>query len=112
MHNQSSFHTLRLRLIHFKERNPHTAPFSFKSKMVKLPDKTKIGNCHFINKYVNNKLPPIFNNWFIFSSTSHNYETLFASKGHLKIPTVTTATYGKVAFISTATKTWNNIIQS
>ena len=97
-----------LRLIHFKERNAHTAPLFFRSKIVKLPDKIKIENCLFISKYVNNKLPPIFNSWFIFSSTFHNYETSFAAKGHLKIPTVTTATYGKGAFISMATKTWNN----
>ena len=82
--------------------------FFFKSKIVKLPGKIKIENCLFISKYVNNKLPPIFNSWFIFSSTCHNYETSFAAKGHLKIPTVTTTTYGKGAFISMTTKTWNN----
>ena len=54
-----------LRLIHFKERNSHTAPLFFKSKMVTLPDKIKSKNCLFIRKYVNNKLPP-FNSWFIF----------------------------------------------
>ena len=97
-----------LRLIHFKEHNAHSAPLFFKSKIVKLPDKIKIENCLFISKYVNNKLPPIFNSWFIFSSTFHNYETSFAAKGHLKIPSVTKATYGQGAFISMATKTWNN----
>ena len=97
-----------LRLIYFKERNAHIAPLIFKSKIMKLPDKIKIENCLFISKYVNNKLPPIFNSWFIFSSTFHNYETSFAAKGHLKIPAVTTATYGKGTFISMATKTWNN----
>ena len=68
----------------------------------------KIENCPFISKYVSNKLPPIFNSWFMFSSTCHNYETSFTSKGHLKIPTVTKTTYGKGTFISMATKTWNN----
>ena len=97
-----------LRLIHFKERNAHSAPLFFKSKIVKLPDKIKIENCLFISNYVNNKLPPIFNSWFIFSSTCHNYETSFAAKGHLKIPTVTTTTYGKRAFIGMATKAWDN----
>ena len=97
-----------LRLIHFKERNAHSAPLFFKWKIVKLPNKIKIENCLFISKYVNNKLPPIFNSWFIFSSTFHNYETSFAAKGHLKIPTVTTATHGKGAVTSMATKTWNN----
>ena len=76
-------------------------------KIVKLPD-IKIENCLFIGKYVSNKLPPIFNRGFMFPSTCHNYKTSFAAKGHLKIPTVTTATYGKGAFISMATKTWNN----
>ena len=84
-----------LRLIHFKERNAH-------------PDKIKIENCLFLSKYVNNKLLPIFNSWFTFSSTCHNYESSFAAKVHLKIPTVTATTYGKGAFISMATKTWNN----
>ena len=50
----------------------------------------------------------MFNRWFIFSSTFHNYETSFAAKGHLKIPAVTTATYGKGTFISMTKKTWNN----
>ena len=81
---------------------------SIKPKIVNFHDKIKIENCLFISKYVNNKLPPIFSSWFIFSSTCHNYETSFAVKGHLKIPTVTTTTYGKGAFISMATKTWNN----
>ena len=95
-------------MIHFKEHNAHTTPLFFKSKIVKLPDEIKIENCLFISNYVNNKLPPIFYSWFIFSSTCHNYETSFAAKGHIKIPTVTTTTYGKGAFISMATKTWNN----
>ena len=97
------------RLIHFKERNTHTDSLIFESKMVKLPDKIKIENFLFISKYVKNILPSIFNSWFIFSSTSHNYETSFATKGHLKILTDTTTTYGKKAFISMAAKTWNNI---
>ena len=110
VHNQSTFYTSKesIKMIHFKKRNAHTAPLFFKSKIVKLPDKIKIESCLFISKYVNNKLPPIFNSWFIFSSTCHNYETSFAAKGHLKIPTVTTTTYGKGAFISMTTKTWNN----
>ena len=82
-----------LTLIHFKEHDAHTAPLFFKSKMVKLPDKIKIENCLFISKYVNNKLPPIFNSWFIFSSTSHHYETSLATRGPLKILTITTTTW-------------------
>ena len=61
-----------------------------------------------LNSNVNSKLPPIFKSWFIFSSTYHNYDTSFVAKGHLKIPTVTATAYGKGAFISMTTKTWNN----
>ena len=60
-----------LRLIHFKERNAHTAPLFFKSKVVKLPNKIRIETCIFIGKYVNNT-SPIFNSCFIFFSTCHN----------------------------------------
>ena len=81
-----------------------TAPLFFKSKIVKLPDKIKIENRLFISKYVSNKSPVIFNSWFYFSSTFHNYETSFAAKGHLKIP-ITTVEYGKGVFISMATET-------
>ena len=101
-----------INFLYFKRKhedlNAHSAPLFLKSKILNIPDKIKIENCLFISKYVNNKLPPIFNSWFIFSSTCHNYETSFAAKGHLKIPTVTTTTYGKAAFISMATKMWNN----
>ena len=45
--------------------------------------------------------------WFIFSSTCHNYETSFATKG-LMIPTITTTKYGKGTF-TIATTTRNNI---
>ena len=54
-----------LRLIHFKERNAHSAPLFFKSNQ-KIPEKIKIENCLFISKYVNNKLPPNFNSWLHF----------------------------------------------
>ena len=36
---------------------------------------------------------------------SHNYQTSFASKENLQIPSVQTTSYGKNAFI----KTWNDI---
>ena len=100
-----------INFLYFKRKhedlNAHSAPLFLKSKILNIPDKIKIENCLFISKYVNNKLPAIFNCWFIFSSICHNYETSFAAKGHLKIPTVTTFTYDKGAFISMAIKTWN-----
>ena len=79
------------------------------SKIIKIADKVKIENCLFINKYTNNKLPSIFTNWFTFSSMSHNYQTSFASKGNLQIPSVQTTSYGKNAFVYTVIRTWNDI---
>ena len=39
----------------------------------------------------------------------HNYQTSFASKGNLKIPSVQTTSYGKNAFVYTVIRTWNDI---
>ena len=79
-----------LRIINFKKRNAHSSPWFHYSKIIKIIDEVKIEYCLFINKYTNNKLPSIFNDWSKFSSKSHNYQTLFASKGNLRIPSVQT----------------------
>ena len=79
--------------------NAHFSPLIHSSKIIKMADKVKIENCLFINKYTNKKVPLIFNNWFTFSSMSHNYQTTFASKGNLEIPSVQTTSYGKNAFV-------------
>ena len=78
-------------------------------RLIKLLDKIKIENCLFISKYIHNKLPKIFDKWFLFSSNTHKYETSFAVKGCLKVPSITTTTYGKSAFTSMAIETWNNL---
>ena len=98
-----------LRIINIKELNANSSPLLHHSKIIKVADKVRIGNCLFINKYTNNKLPSIFTNWFTFSSMSHNYQTLFASKGNLQIPSVQTTSYGENAFVYMVIKTWNDI---
>ena len=95
-----------LRIINFKDRNAHSTPLFVDLNIIKLPDKIKIENCLFINKYVHQKLPSIFNSWFNFSSNCHNYETSFSSKANLKAHTTS---YGKAGFINMVVKTWNNI---
>ena len=40
---------------------------------------------------------------------SHNYQTSFASKGNLKVPSIQTTSYGKNAFVYTVVRTWNDI---
>ena len=44
----------------------------------------------------------------LFLSKLKSYKFIKKVKGHLKICTDTTTTYGKGAFIGIATKTWNN----
>ena len=98
-----------IRIINFIERNGHPSPLVHHSKIMKIADKVKIENCLFINKYTNNKLSSIFTDSFTFSSMSHNYQTSFASKGNLQIPSVQTTSYGKNSFIYMIIKTWNDI---
>ena len=98
-----------LRIINFKECNAHSSPLFHYSKIIKIADNVKIENCLFINKYTNNKLPSIFTNWFKFSSVSHNYQTSFASKGNLQIPSIQTTSYGKNTFVYIVIKSWNDI---
>ena len=98
-----------LRIASFKECNAYFSPLLHYSKIIKIRDKVKIENCPFKNKYTNSKLPSIFTNWFTFSSISHNYQTLFASKGNLQIPSVQTTSYGKSAVVYMVIKTWNDI---
>ena len=40
---------------------------------------------------------------------SHNYQTPFAPKGNLQIPSVETTSYGKNAFVYRVIRTWNDI---
>ena len=68
-----SYSRKKLRLIHFNENNAHTTS-SFSNH------KIRIENCLFISNYVNSKLPPIFDSWFIFSSTSHHYEIVISNQ--------------------------------
>ena len=98
-----------LLFINFKEHNAHSSSLFHYSKIIKVADKVKIENSLFINKYTNNKLPSIFTYWFTFSSMSHNYQSSFASKGSLQVPSVQTTSYGKNGFVYNVIRTWNDI---
>ena len=84
-----------LRIINFKQRNAHSSPFFHYSKIIKIKAKVKIQHRILINKYTNNELSSIFTNWFTFSSMSHNFKTVFASKGNVQIPDVQKTLNGK-----------------
>ena len=63
---------------------------------MKLPDKIYLENCLCVSKSLNNQLPKIFNNLFVFSSDTHRYET-YSEKGMLKVKSFNIKSHGKVA---------------
>ena len=98
-----------LRTIHFKATFDHTSFLFSASNIIKLPDKISIENCLFVSKSLNNQLPELFNNWFIFSSDTHRYETSCSEKGMLKVKSFNTKLHGKEAIIYSAINTWNSL---
>ena len=98
-----------LRAIHFKGKFDHTSFLFSASNIIKLPDKISIENCLFVSKSLNNQLPEIFNNWFVFSSDTHRYETSCSAKGMLKVKSFNTKSQGKEAIIYSAINTWNSL---
>ena len=57
-----------LRIIHNQSRNSHSGALFKKSNILKVGNKILIGNIVLKSKSINNFLPPIFKNWFIFCS--------------------------------------------
>ena len=98
-----------IRTIRFIGRFDHTSYLFSESNMIKLPDKISIENCLFVSKSLNNQLPEIFNNWFVFSSDTHRYETSCSEKGMLKVKSFNTKSHGKQAVIYSAINTWNSL---
>ena len=98
-----------IRTIHFKGKFDHTSSLFSESNMIKLPDKISIENCLFVSKSLNNQLPEIFNNWFVFSSDTRRYETSCSEKGMLKVKSFNTKSHGKEAVIYSAINTWNSL---
>ena len=57
-----------LRIINFQPRNSHSSPLFKKSLILKFSDKVTSENTLFVSKCVNNLLPSLFNDCFLFSS--------------------------------------------
>ena len=74
----------------------------------KISDKVTLENTLFVNKFVNNLLPSLFNDWFLFSSDHQNYETFWFSLGNLHKPSYKTNIYGKNYIVVSAINSWNN----
>ena len=98
-----------LRIINFKPRNCHTSPLFKEIAILKLIEKVHLGNILFINKCINNLLPPIFNGWFTFVSAQHTSQTCSFTKEKLFKLTFKTISYGKNSVISSSIQSWNNV---
>ena len=66
--------------------NYHTTPLFKENAILKLIDKVQLKNILFINKCINNLLPPIFNDWFTSVSAQHTYQTSSSTKEKLFKP--------------------------
>ena len=98
-----------LRIINFADRFSHTNPLFKASDIIKFHDKVSIDNCIFISKALLNLLPPIFDDWFVFSSSGHSHHLRSTDLGILKIPTFHTKSHGRQSFKVNAIYTWNCI---
>ena len=81
--------------MNFQPRNSHTSPLFRKTFILKFKDKINLENILFISKSINNLLPSLFNNWFVFSSVTHKYNTSWSSNDKLQKYSYRTTTYGK-----------------
>ena len=97
-----------LRIINFQPFNSHSSPLFKKSSILKFSDNVNLENTLFVSKSINNLLPSLFNNWFLFSSDQHNYETSWSSLDNLHKPSYKTNTYGKNSIVVSAINAWNN----
>ena len=93
----------------FQSRNSQTGPLFRVSKILKYFDKTDLGNCIFISKYLKGLLPSIFNSWFKFSFESHSHDTRWPNLGYLKIHSYRTKTYGRYQMFVNAIHIWNHL---
>ena len=64
------------RFINFQPHNFHSSRLFKKSFILKFSGKVTLENTLFVSKSINNILPSLFNDWFLFSSDQHNYETM------------------------------------
>ena len=96
-----------LRIMNFQSRDSHSSPLFKSNHILKLEDKILIENILFINKSLNNLLPPIFKNWFTFCSDVHNYQTVSSSSYNIFKPSYRTDSLGKNSITIGAINSWN-----
>ena len=96
------------RIMNYQPRNSHTSPLFRKAAALKFKDKINLENILFIRKCINNLLPSLFNNWFVFSSDTCKYNTSWSSNDKFRKYSYRTNTYGKNLIIVSAVESWNN----
>ena len=99
-----------LRIINNQPKNSHSGPLFKQNNILKIEDKILIGNIIFVSKSINNLLPPIFKNWFIFCSEIRNSNTVSSSTDKLFKPSYRTDSYGKNSGIISAINCWNKTV--
>ena len=93
--------------MNFQSRDSHSSPLFKPNHILKLEDKILIENILFINKSLNNLLPPIFKNWFTFCSDVHNYHTFSTTADKIFKPSYRSDSYGKNSITLGAINSWN-----
>ena len=74
-----------------------TLVFYSKKFILKFSDEVNLENTLFVSKSINNLLPSLFSDWFLFSS-----ETFWSSLGNLHKPSYKTNIYGRNSIVVSA----------
>ena len=98
-----------VRLITFSPRNTHTNGLYKSLKILKVADIHNYLIGTFMYKYIDNKLPAIFNDMFIKNSQNHNYET--RTKEMFQLPKCRTSRRQK-SIKYNGSLTWNDIAKN
>ena len=93
--------------MNFQSRDSHSSPLFKSNHILKLEDKILIENILFINKSLNNLLPPIFKNCFTFCSHVNNYQTVSSTSDEIFKPLYRADSFGKISITIGAINSWN-----
>ena len=87
----------------------HVSPHYQTFNILKLKDNITLKNCLLIHDFINKKLPPSFNNYFITCEDLHTITTRNALKGYIFVPDVDTVSYGRKSIKHQAILSWNHL---
>ena len=101
---------LKMYLKHITVPPTHTpsAPIFNRLKILTLFDLVKLLNIILIYQYLNSNLPLDLLGTLVFEKVAHAYPTRSQSMGLLKLPRVSTSTYGLKSLSYKAISQWNN----